>query len=221
VPALLAGKSAFRLEKEGIGCSIFRAALQPACQNDLALPRCRSYKWPPTSLPRPGFRTPVAHFSLPEALMTKKTLLAMALISVWAPAFADVVRHEIVPSGNLAGVVRVSDVRIDDNEVRGVIQNLTADELRDVQLLVRDTFLWTNERHPGTDDPSRAQALLVPGPIPPHGSVAFTAPRSPLMERRDGSFESSVEVTAVTRQPLRPEQPAQRVVPYGATAEEP
>ena len=40
------------------------------------------------------------------------------------------------------------------------------------------------------------------GPVPPRGGIAFTAPRTPLPLRSDGDFRTTVEVTALTQQPV-------------------
>ena len=123
-------------------------------------------------------------------------------------AEAPPTQQQIVPSGELDSVVRVRDVLIADNEASGTIVNLTDDELRDVRLRIRDLFLWRNERRPGTDDFSRAEEFVVKGPIPPRAALAFTAPRSPLPARSDGEFRTSVEVTALTRQPVTAQAPS-------------
>ena len=141
-----------------------------------------------------------------------KTLLAIGLLFA-APTVAPAQvpapsQQQIVPSGQIDTVVRIRDVLVADNEISGTIVNLSDDELRDVRLRVRDLFLWTNERHPGTDNFSRAEELVVKGPIPPRGALAFTAPRSPLAMRSDGEFRTSVEVTGLTRQPVTARAPA-------------
>ena len=104
-------------------------------------------------------------------------------------------------------MVRVRDVQIASNEISGTLVNLTDDELRDVRLRVRDMFLWSNERSPGTDDFSRAEEFVVKGPMPPRGALAFTAPRSPLPMRSDGEFRTSVEVTSLTSQAVTAQAP--------------
>jgi hypothetical protein len=46
--------------------------------------------------------------------------------------------------------------------------------------------------------------------------MAFTAPRSPLAPRSDGEYRTSVDVTALTRQPMTAQAPAMPP-PAGAT----
>jgi len=117
------------------------------------------------------------------------------------PVPAPSARQEIVAPGRLDTVLRVSDVQVTDNEIRGTIANLTNDELRDIRLRVADMFLWRNERRPGTDDVSRTEEFVVRGPIPARGAIAFTAPRTPPPLRSDGDYRTSVEATAATIQP--------------------
>lgn len=152
--------------------------------------------------------------------MSKTLLLVIGGILVAAPRLTPAQappppsQQEVVAVGQLDSVVRVRDVLVGSHEIGGTIVNLTDDELRDVRLRVRDMFLWRNERRPGEDDFSRAEELVVRGPIPPRGALAFTAPRSPIAPRSDGEFRTSVEVTSLTRQPVTGQAPA--VPPPGA-----
>ena len=153
--------------------------------------------------------------------MTKTLSLALGGFLVAAPHLAlaqapPPAQQEVFGSGQLESVVRVRDVLVASNEISGTLVNLTDDELRDVRLRVRDMFLWRNERRPGEDDFSRAEEFVVRGPIPPRGALGFTAPRSPLAARSDGEYRTSVDVTALTRQPVTAQAPAMPP-PVGAT----
>ena len=156
--------------------------------------------------------------------MTNK-LLAIGLLFA-APAFAPAqapppVRQQVVVAGELDSVVRVRDSMVSGDEIGGTLVNLTDDELRDIRIRVRDTFLWRNERQPGEDNFSRAEEFVVRGPIPPRGALAFTAPHSPLPARSDGDFRSSVEVTSLTRQPVTARAPSPVTPPPAAAAPPP
>ncbi|MGH7894149.1 MAG: hypothetical protein ACREQL_05725 [Candidatus Binatia bacterium] len=106
---------------------------------------------------------------------------------------------EVPPTGSLALLVEVRDVRIGAAAVRGVLVNRTDGKLEDVRLLVQDTFSWTDELHPGADSPGRATYAVVHGPIPPRGEVAFEIRREALPDRSEGRFETSVTVVGLTR----------------------
>jgi hypothetical protein len=105
----------------------------------------------------------------------------------------------------LENVATIQGVQSDGDMVRGRIVNQTDDQLENVRLLVSDQFLWRNERHPGSESPSDAHTVIVPGPIPPHGSVAFDFRRpSGLPERHDGQFVTDVSPVELTRRPPTP-----------------
>ena len=102
----------------------------------------------------------------------------------------------------LDDVVSIEGVQSTEDEVRGRIVNETDDQLENVRLLVTDQFLWRNERHPGPESPSDASSVVVPGPIPPHGSVTFRFNRpSPLRDRPDGTFVTDITPVELTRRP--------------------
>jgi hypothetical protein len=127
-------------------------------------------------------------------------LAALALVAVVAPAARaiDVTDERVVPEDRLARTVDVEDVTVRDGTVSGTIVNRTGNTLRDVRLVIRHLWLWNNEMHPGTDDPSRAEYYTVPGEIPPNGRQAFTyRPSTPLPEGRAGRFETDVRVASV------------------------
>lgn len=156
--------------------------------------------------------------------MTNK-LLAIGLLFA-APAFAPAqapppVRQQVVLTGELGSVVRVRDEMVSGDEISGTLVNLTDDELREIRIRVRDTFLWRNERRPGEDNFSRAEEFVVRGPIPPRGALAFTAPHSLLPARSDGDFRTSVEVTSLTRQPMTARAPSPVTPPPAAAAPPP
>jgi len=94
----------------------------------------------------------------------------------------------------------VRDVRVQADEVSGVLVNLSSNPVRNIQVRVDCSWLWKNERHPGADkdDPGRSVVYAVPGDIPPGGRLPFTyRPDSALPQRSDGSFETSVSVVSL------------------------
>ena len=150
--------------------------------------------------------------------MNKTRLLAIGILAT-APRFGEAqapppaapppaTQQNVVGTGELESVVSVRDVLVGSGEISGTIVNLTSDELRDVRLRVREMFLWHNERRPGTDDFSRAEEFVVRGPIPPRGGLAFTAPRTAPPTRSDGEYRTTVDVTALTRQPVTAQAPS-------------
>jgi hypothetical protein len=106
---------------------------------------------------------------------------------------------EILPREKAAGAIAVRDVAVKDGEVSGEVVNRTGKLVREVQLLVRYTWLWKNEFKPGKDDPSTAVYYTLPAEIPPGKSARFTyKPATPLPQRQDGRFEVSVALAGFT-----------------------
>lgn len=119
-----------------------------------------------------------------------------------ATAMADTLITETVVAGSTQTIneVLVSDVRTEDGVVSGIVVNRTPHELRDVGLLIRYDWLWKNEFSPGENSPGRAVPYSVPQAIPPGGEVPFTYyPETPLSQRPDGSFLTSVVVLRYTQ----------------------
>ena len=100
-----------------------------------------------------------------------------------------------------AGMVAVTDIASTASSVTGTLVNRTPGALRNLRLMVSDSFVWTPERNPGADDPSRASWVSVTGPIPPRGSVPFRFDRpAALPDRPDGHFRTEIAVVGMTRQ---------------------
>jgi hypothetical protein len=113
-------------------------------------------------------------------------LLLGLILALWPkPSFS-----QTVASQEQAGTVLAIDkVTVQDGTVVGEIHNKSKNTVRDVQLFIRYTWLWANERHPGKDNPSEAFYQTVSGDIAPGGSLPFKfTPSSPLPKRSGGKF---------------------------------
>jgi hypothetical protein len=126
------------------------------------------------------------------------TVLTLSM-AVWAPARSLATDQVLNPSG-AAAVVDVQNVQSDDDgTVSGTLVNRSSRPLRDVQLVVRYSWIWKNERSPGKDNPGRSDFYTVFGDIPPGGSLRFTYhPKKRLPRRSDGTFEISAQVVGFT-----------------------
>ena len=101
----------------------------------------------------------------------------------------------LVSQEQAAQVVSIRNPSVKDGVVSGELLNNSSRMIRDVQLLVRSTWLWNNEMRPGDDSPGDAVYYTVEGDIPPGGSKPFTyRPASPLPSRPDGHFEVAVSI---------------------------
>jgi hypothetical protein len=67
----------------------------------------------------------------------------------------------------------------------------------DIRLVVADSFRWTDERHPGSDDPSRATSLTIPGPLAPNEQITVSAALPTRPPRTDGTFQPRIEVVGL------------------------
>jgi hypothetical protein len=87
--------------------------------------------------------------------------------------------------------------------VTGEIRNNSKNTVRDVQLFIRNTFLWKDEFHPGKESPSTAFYPTISGEIAPGKSLPFKfTPNPPLPKRKDGRFEApSVSIAGFTSIP--------------------
>jgi hypothetical protein len=120
---------------------------------------------------------------------------ALALAGIAIAAEATIVSRE-----KLQKIVEVRDVRVQPDEVSGVLVNLSSNLVRNVRVQVNYSWLWENERHPGPDkdNPGRSVVYAVPGEIPPGGRLPFTyRPDSALPQRSDGSFETLVSIVSI------------------------
>lgn len=81
--------------------------------------------------------------------------------------------------------------------VSGEVLNKSPNLLRDVQLFVRYTWLWEDEKKPGKADPSTSTFYVLPKEIPAGGRLSFTfSPSPPLPKVAGGQFETTVAIAA-------------------------
>jgi len=104
----------------------------------------------------------------------------------------------VVPSSEAARTIVINDLTVQDGSVSGTIVNKSSATVRGVQLLLRQTWLWNDERHPGTDSPGRTLPFTFAGDVAPNGSAPFTFQIPPLPERSDGRFVTTMDVTGLT-----------------------
>jgi len=82
-----------------------------------------------------------------------------------------------------------------DGTASGTLHNTTQMVIKDVKLLVKHTWAWKDERHPGDVSPGTSAFFTVPGPIPAGGSAPFSyKPNPALPDRTDGHFTTTVGI---------------------------
>ena len=104
----------------------------------------------------------------------------------------------IVSEDGAERTVDVSDVAAHGDLVTGTVVNRSSKTLREVTLLVHRSFLWSDERHPGEDEPGRTITYTLPDAIPPHGNRDFAVDTHTQPTRSDGRFVTTVEVASFT-----------------------
>jgi hypothetical protein len=132
------------------------------------------------------------------------TILAVGLAAVVSSrAMAvepQIAEEQVVPQNRLARDVAVRNVEVDESSVSGTVVNNTDKVLRNVQLMIRRSWLWDDEFHPGSNDPSRTEYYTVPQDVPPGGQVPFTyRSDSPVLDDRGGHFVTDVKVASVVQ----------------------
>lgn len=116
---------------------------------------------------------------------------AVALNCAAAPVHEEIVGSDQVPSTN----VLIRSLANDNGTVTGVVVNDSPHRVKDVQLLIRHSWLWKNEYSPGLGDPGRAVFYTLPAELPAGASVQFTYHPDPeLPSRPDGRFLTSTSV---------------------------
>jgi len=129
--------------------------------------------------------------------MQKKLLAAFwIVVGVLAIVSAELRAAEVNISDQPPQAITVRNVSVKDGVVSGEIVNSSPRTIRDVQLLIRYTWLWNNERHPGEDTRGDAVFQGVEGDIPAGGSKPITyRPSSSKAPQGDGHYEATVRIS--------------------------
>jgi hypothetical protein len=134
----------------------------------------------------------------------RRTILLWCFVAAtafWSPAFAETVGPAKIEPGQAAALgLELDELEVgSDGSVMGTIVNDGARVISNIELLVTHAWSWSDERHPGEDNPARAGVVRVTGEIPAKGSLAFSyTPNPPLPERTDGSFRTTAAVQSFT-----------------------
>ena len=123
------------------------------------------------------------------------TVVIPALIWLGASAQAQKVRSE----EETARILALEKVTVRDGVVSGEVRNKANHPVRDVQLFVRYTWLWDDERNPGNIDPGTSTYYALKETIQSGEKIDFTyKPSPPLPKIAGGRFETSVKIAGFT-----------------------
>ena len=100
----------------------------------------------------------------------------------------------------ISRVLVIEKLSVQDGAVSGEVHNLSSRTVRDVQLFVRHTWLWDDERHPGKIvDPGTSTFHTLQQEIPPGGAARFNLTQSPpLAKTAGGHFVTTVSIAGFT-----------------------
>src|SRR5690349_377710 len=118
-------------------------------------------------------------------------LAAVSFAALALAGIAIAVETTVVAPEKLQKIVEVRDVRVQPDEISGVLVNLSSNPVRNVQVRIDRSGLWKNERHPGADkdDPGRSVVYAVPGRSRRAG--ACRSPTSPTACSRSAAMDRS------------------------------
>jgi hypothetical protein len=118
-----------------------------------------------------------------------------ALLSLFVqPLHGSAAMTVVVPPSDVSQSIVIRDLTARNGTVSGTIVNNSSKTIRDLELLVRQEWLWVDELHPGAESPGRTLPITLRRDIPPHARASFILQTPPLAPRSDGRF-----VTKVTR----------------------
>jgi hypothetical protein len=125
--------------------------------------------------------------------------LAMALFIATAALPYAASAQQLRNDQDIAPIVVIEQLAIKDGRVSGAVRNKTSHMLRDVQLFIRYTWLWDDERNPGKIDPGTSTFHTLTETIQPGAKLDFTyQPSPPLPRIAGGHFETSVKIAGFT-----------------------
>jgi hypothetical protein len=95
----------------------------------------------------------------------------------------------------IASILSVEKIAVANGTVSGEVHNRGPYSVREVELLIRCTWLWDDERNPGKIDPGTSTYHTLTTEIRAGGNLPFTfTPSSPLLKVSGGRYEISVTV---------------------------
>ncbi len=96
-------------------------------------------------------------------------------------------------------ILTITQLSVVDGVVSGAVLNRSNHTVRAVQLFIRYTWLWDDERHPGKIDPGTSTYYTLTKEIAPGAKLPFTFTPTPSLPRVGaGRFQTTVSVAGYT-----------------------
>ena len=149
-----------------------------------------------------------------RGLMLFGSLLLGLIFAFWSkPSFSQTILSQ-EQAGSVLAIEKVAAQP--DGTVTGEIRNNSKNTVRDVQLFIRNTFLWKDEFHPGTESPSAAFYPTISGEIAPGGSLPFKFTPSPPLPT---AYRWPIRKAVCFHRGIHPGYSTEQVRPRGTSVE--
>ena len=118
--------------------------------------------------------------------------LGVALTLLATVAHSQKVRSD----EEVARILAIEQLSVQESGVvRGQVHNKSNHAVREVEIFIRYTWLWEDERNPGKVDPGTSTYFRLKETINPGNSTSFIyKPSPPLPKIAGGRFETSVKI---------------------------
>ncbi len=123
---------------------------------------------------------------------------------IWSALFAVLFAHSarsqtVRERAEIAAILAIEKISVQEGVVSGEIYNRSVHTVGDVQVLIRNTWLWDEEFKPGKNDPGTSIYYTLPKDIPAGRRLPFTySPTPPLPKASGGRFETTVAIAGYT-----------------------
>jgi hypothetical protein len=121
------------------------------------------------------------------------TALFVGMVVLTTPHTA--MSQRVASREEIASILSVEKIAVANGFVSGEVHNRGPHSVREVQLLIRYTWLWDDERNPGKIDPGTSTYHTLTTEIRAGGNLPFTfTPSPPLPKVLGGRYEITVTI---------------------------
>jgi len=132
-------------------------------------------------------------------LLRRKQLIGVLASALMLLLVSPAESQKVRSDEEIAPIVVLEQIAIDDGIVQGQVRNKSDHAVRELQLFMRYTWLWDDERHPGKTDPGTSTYYTLPDTLQPNSTVKFVyKPSPPLPKIAGGRFVTSVKIAGFT-----------------------